>query len=136
MPKPALGPVKVGDTLLVFLARYGRDRTPPAPIEATVAKVGRIWIELQDPDSTGRFGRTWRLRLDTQDDGSKGSAYHDRFVTAAQFAWEQRVAAARADVASLKLDWTSPWLRNEDRLLALAAFVAAYDADHPTDPAA
>lgn len=135
MPKPALGPVKVGDTLLVFLARYSRDRTPPAPIEATVIKVGRVWIELQDPDSTSRFPRTWRLRLDTQDDASKTN-YHDRFVTTGQFEWEQQVAAARAAVASLKLDWTSPWQRDEDRLLALAAFVAAYDADHPTDAAA
>lgn len=134
MPRPALGPVRVGDTLLVFEARYYRSKTPNLPIEAEVTKVGRVWIELRAVHDVRSMAKTWRLRLDTQDDGTKGSAYHDQFMTPAQHAWQQKVSDARQvlDDAKIRLDFGSPWREDEDRLFALAEFVRAYDANHPT----
>lgn len=133
MPRPALGPVNVGDTLLVFEARYHRSKIPNPPIDATVVKVGRVWIDLEEANEVASFRRTWRLRLDTQDDGTKGSAYHDRFMTADQYAWQQKVSEARQvlDDAKIRLDFGSPWREDEDRLFALAEFVRAYDANRP-----
>lgn len=118
MPKPALGKVAVGDELLVIPTTYSRNRTEP--VEATVAKVGRVWIELEETNQVRSFKRKWRLRLDTQDDGTSG-IYRDRFVTREQYAWAQRHSAAydylREQGIDLRND--SPW-RSEEQQLVLA----------------
>jgi hypothetical protein len=134
MPRPVLGKLSVGHRLLLIQASHKRWGDEIAPIETEVVKLGRVWVELAELDTSAR-PRTWRLRMDTQRTDN-GTNYNDRFVTAEQYAWEQRISAARDAVAGLKLDWSSPWLKDEDRLLALAAFVTAYDAEHPTVPAA
>lgn len=63
--------VKVGDTIMVSMG-YGRKKT----MEATVTKVGRVWIETNHLD---------KFRLDTQ---TNGSNYGDapRFWTMEQWA--------------------------------------------------
>lgn len=135
MPKPALGPVKVGDELIVIPAP---NKWNPRPnVEAVVEKVGRVWVELRDANDVRSLAKRWRMRLDTQNEGHS-THLQDRFVTAEQLAYEQRRNEAQQVLqdAGLSIRSESPWRTDEDRLLALAAFVAAYDADHPTDPAA
>ncbi|MEY9840699.1 hypothetical protein [Streptacidiphilus sp. EB103A] len=122
MPKPELGPLAVGDQVTVISNNNAGDRYP-----ASVVKIGRAWVDLAGP------GGSWRMRLDTQEDGSR-HGHPARFATAEQVAWAQRIADARQVVvtgAKLHPGTDSPWAR-EDRLLALAAFLAAYDAEHPT----
>ncbi len=127
MTKPPLGKIAVGDHLLVFEARYNSGRTLYPPIAAVVEKVGRVWVDLREANNVRSQARTWRLRLDTQHDGSKTN-YHDRFVTAEQYAWEGRVSDARDVLREAKVtpDAGSPW-KSDDRLLALADFIRAHD---------
>lgn len=85
--KPALGTLKVGDEVIVLERRYGRGTEQHAAI---VTSVARVWIDLKSFEGY----RTWRMRLDTQDDGNKNSAWKDRFVTQEQFAWMEKLNAA------------------------------------------
>lgn len=132
MPKPELGPIAVGDQLLVIPTSYGNRRAVSKPIEATVTKAARVWIELRETNQVMSMARTWRLRRDTQHDGGNGN-YHDRFVSAEQWSWEHRIREALKVLNDAKAapDFGSWWRRDGDRLLALADFIAAYDAQHP-----
>lgn len=125
MPKPALGRVAIGDRLLVIPAGYGRGAR--GPIDVTVAKVGRVWVELSEVDEVRSFAKTWRLRLDTQDSAS-GYSHTDRFVTADQLAWEQRENAVDAYLreVSVRPDRDSPWGTPERRII-LANLLRAHD---------
>lgn len=125
MPKPPLGPVKVGDRLLVIPA--ARNNRIKEPVEVTVTKVGRIWAEFAEVDGP----RSWRLRLDTQHDGGAGSV-HDRFVTFEQRAWENRMRLVDAELfdAGIRIDHSSPW-REEERRIALANFIRQHNGLGP-----
>lgn len=130
MPKPALGPVAVGDRLLVIIPKYN---TPyPMPIEADVTKVGRVWVEMEETKQTRSSKRAWRLRLDTQDTGTTSGRYGDRFVTTDQYAWEERIRLVHAALfdAGISLNNSSPW-RDDDRRLALANFIREHDGLNP-----
>lgn len=74
--------VKVGDTVIV----HGYHRAK----EATVTKVGRVWVFVGEGPSMQKF------RLDDQTDGS-GYSQRDRFYTLDQWAEKQRRDGA-ADV--------------------------------------
>ena len=132
MPRRALGKLTVGERLIVIPApnRYH----PKMSVEVVVTKVGRVWVDLREASNTVSQAKTWRMRLDTQDQGH-GGHHQDRFATWEQLDWEQRAEAARKALfdAGITVDWQSLWNQDEDRFLALAAFVAAYDAEHPTD---
>ena len=131
MPKPTLGPVAVGDRLLVIGRTYtGHDKDP---IEATATKIGRAWITLTETSQVRSMARTWRMRLDTQDDGTDGN-YLDTFRTPEQHAWQVRTDTARRDLfdAGIMPSGGSPWGTDETRLLVLADFIRAYDTEHPT----
>lgn len=123
MPRPALGKVAVGDRLLV-IRPYNRYRDND-PIPVHVTKVGRVWVNLAADGN-----RAYRMRLDTQNEGSEYSQQH-RFVTPEQYAWERELSAARATLGLVKIhtDHDSPW-RYDDRLLALADFIRTYDEEH------
>jgi hypothetical protein len=130
MPRPALGKVAVGDRLLVIPATYN-NRMKQEPVEAVVTKVARVWVEMERSDGNGFRPTTWRLRLDTQHDGAD-SNYRTRFLTPEQHAWEEQTRMARVTLfdAGITLNGATPW-RDEERLLALADFVRAYDVQHP-----
>lgn len=134
MPKPALGPVNVGDHLLVIPAPD--HRTKPDPIDAVVTKKGRAWIELDRTDAEQYTNRSapYRLRLDTQRDVTGyGHGYSHRFVTAEQYAYEQRIHEAWQALTDAGINPTSGslWRTDEDRFLALGDFIRQYDADTP-----
>lgn len=132
MPRPALGPLTVGDHLTLIQASNRWRPTPNLDVE--VVKKGRIWIDLREVNQVASMARTWRMRLDSQNDGNAVGAGGDRFVTAEQQAWEQRIGDARAVLREAKVipDYASRWNHDEERQLALADFIRAYDADQPT----
>lgn len=125
MNKPELGKVAVGDKMLVIEHRYRQINTH----EVVVTKVGRVWIDL-----AAEGNRSYRMRLDTQNDGSQYSQ-KNRFVTQAQYEWEQKIEAARNVLvrAKINLDWDSTWYKDKARVLALAEFIRTYDEDHPME---
>lgn len=126
MAKPPLGPINVGDTVLVIQPRMRRAGNELAPIPATVTKSARVWIDLQETDTDGR-ARTWRMRLDTQDDGGDGR-WATRFATPEQLAWQQRITAANSYLrdAGIKVDFDSRW-SGEDATILLANLLRAHD---------
>ncbi|WP_035796383.1 beta barrel domain-containing protein [Kitasatospora mediocidica] len=126
MSKPELGKVAVDDQLIV-IRPFNRYRADNAPIPAAVTKVGRIWIELAQVNQVRSQSWTWRMRLDTQNEGAQHSQ-SDRFVTAEQYAWEQRVAEANAYLREVDLvpGFKSPWYA-EDRRLELANLLRRHD---------
>lgn len=90
MTKPELGTVKVGDTLYVIKSDRRRG---PKPIETVVTKVGRVWIEMNQPGRTSSQYPDYRMRLDTQSD-ARGYGSPDIFLTPDQLAWQERERAA------------------------------------------
>jgi hypothetical protein len=120
MSKPELGKIEVGDRLLVIPARMSRfaDTTPR---RVTVIKAARVWVDLVAEEDQDRLHpRTWRMRRDTQDEGTS-SNYNDRFVTQEQYGWEQRARAAEEYLTEidLQLSWQSPWTKG-DKVIVLA----------------
>lgn len=132
MPKPDLGPIAVGDPVIVVKRRYGGNRDDALFINAVVTKVGRVWVEMAEKDQVRSMAQTWRLRKDTQDDGT-GVGWPTRFVTPEQNAWDDRVHAAWKALieAGINPTGSSLWRTDEDRFLALADFLRAYNAEHP-----
>lgn len=125
MSRPELGKVTVGDELIVIRAyNHYRDNDP---LDARVIKAGRVWVELAASD-----GRTYRLRRDTQDDGSQYRG-GDRFVTREQYTWEQQVEDARRVLRAVRIRLDGSRWDHDDRLLALAAFIHDYDEQHPEE---
>jgi hypothetical protein len=126
MSKPELGKVAVGDQLLV-IRPFNRYRADNDPIPVAVTKVGRVWIEAAEANQVRSQARTWRMRLDTQNEGGQYSQ-QDRFVTAEQYAWEQRRNAADAYLREIDFmpGFKSPW-RAEDRRLDLANLLRRHD---------
>ena len=82
--RPALGEIRVGDEVFVFAGHYGRKQ--PVPVLAHIAKIGRVWLDIDAASSR----RTWRMRKDTQNEGSTYS-HQARFLTAAQMEWWERL---------------------------------------------
>jgi hypothetical protein len=89
MPKPELGPVKVGDKLLIIAnSRYSKRE----PLEAEVVKVGRKYVYLKEVDGH-RYAREYQCKLSSQYQVANHTPSY-RFVTQEQYAWEKRNAAA------------------------------------------
>lgn len=135
MDKPELGPVAVGDHLLVLPRSYGRG-SRPEPIDAVVTKIGRVWIDLEStaPRPVNARAQTWRMRLDTQSDAGpkEQQQYATTYVTAEQYAWSQRNAAVEAYLREVKvrLDYESPW-NEPKRRIVLTNLLRAHDGLDP-----
>ena len=126
MARPALGKVAVGDELLV-IRPFNRYRDDNDPVRVRVVKAARVWIDLEEIDQVSSYARTWRMRLDTQNEGSKYTQ-QDRFVTAEQYAYETRVDAADAYLCEVKVrsDYGSLWNAPERRIV-LANLLRAHE---------
>jgi hypothetical protein len=89
MPRPELGPVAVGDELIVIDGvRRGEVRT----ILAEVVKVGPVWVTLE-PVGGGYLPSRGRFRVkDQREENTAG--YRASFCTPEQKAWDDREHAA------------------------------------------
>lgn len=121
--RPELGPVAVGDELIVISPSHRRN-VPERIHLVTVIRAARVWIEVVDTEDLDKYrehgyGRTWRLRMDTQTDGGK-VGYPTRFRTLEQHAWELRNQAAAEYLREIGLNqiWRSPRWKNDQVTLA------------------
>lgn len=126
--RPELGEIKTGDP--VFVRRSMNDmRGRPASdryIPARIFKVARVWVGIEQTDEEpGVPGvQTWRMRRDTQDEGTRYIGSNASFVTPEQKAHDEQLATAQDYLreAGIGLSDTSPW---RDRELDLAGIIRA-----------
>lgn len=124
--RPELGELTTGQKVMVRRSpndsrgRGGKDLWIPA----VVIKVNRVWISLEtadfEPKQIGH--RTWRMRRDTQDEGTEYSGNNASFETMPQYLWTAGRTWAQ-DVLrenGIILDSSSPW---RDRMLDLARLI-------------
>jgi hypothetical protein len=86
--RPELGELKPGQPVMVYRSpndMRGRDPGEHA-IPAQVVKADRVWIGLA---TEGGVVRRWRMRRDTQNEGTQYSGSNARFVTLEQHDWEE-----------------------------------------------
>lgn len=116
--RPALGELETGAPVVVVVPSYGR-RQAARYIPAEVTSKARVWVTVT---ATGmQHPPSWRLRLDTQHDGSDTN-YRVHFRTPEQALHEE----ARAEVdrylgeQGIRLDLDSPWRRTAWDTIRLA----------------
>jgi len=90
--------VQRGDTVMVYPspndARWGNE-----PVKATVTSAARVWVEITENVHAGLgavcIGQ-WRMRRDTQDQGTQYTGSNWSFMTLEQHAAHQQQLAADA----------------------------------------
>lgn len=114
---PGLGELKEGSEILVLQPMHHRRWTgQQEPDRAVVTSKARIWITAEQP-----YGlKSWRLRLDSQTDGSE-SSYAVRFYTPEQWRFHQVTRAASDYLTSqgIRIEYNSPW-KTDSRTIKLA----------------
>lgn len=126
--RPKLGELEPGQPVMVRRSpndRRGRtaeDRYIPA----VVVKAARIWVDLA---RAGGRSETWRMRRDTQDEGTQYSGSNASFATMDQHAWDETLAWARAVLKDhgLTVDPRSSWRGREIELADILAKVNSHD---------
>jgi hypothetical protein len=119
--RPELGDLTVGQDVVVVRSPNDSRRRKPEEnfIPARVVKVARVWIEIQRAD--GATWPIWRMRRDTQDEGSDFSGNNAQFVTLEQHAWEEarRWGQGVLQENGITIGLTSPWRGREAELADL-----------------
>jgi len=122
--------VKVGDEVFVKPGGY-YGKNEPNFIPARVTKAARVWLEIECTNYVqSQLGyRTWRLRRDTQNDGTSGT-YGARFLALDQAEREKQLNAANATLKLHGIDirYESRW-RSPSQRIALAAALEALAAE-------
>lgn len=120
--RPKLGELEPGQRVMVRRSYNDMRSRPPEEryIPAVVVKAARVWIELERAD--GLRG-SWRMRRDTQDEGTQYSGSNARFLTVEQHAWEETRDWADSVLRDngITLDARSPWRGREIQLADLLA---------------
>jgi len=124
--RPELGELTTGQRVMVRRSSNdSRGREPEGLwIPAVVTKVNRVWIDLEtadfEPKQIGH--RAWRMRRDTQDEGTEYSGNNASFFTLDQYAWDQDKAWAISVLGEngIRLDSSSPW---RERIVELADLI-------------
>lgn len=129
-PRPELGTLTVGQQVMVRRSSNDMRHRKPEDryIPAVVVKAARVWIELERAD--GLRG-SWRMRRDTQDEGTQYSGSDARFLTLEQHAWQETRDWALAVLRDHRLTVQpgSPWRGREIELADLLAKVDPHDTD-------
>lgn len=117
--RPELGVLEPGQHVMVRRSpndARGR-KQEDMYIPAVVVKAARVWVDLEALEEG--WPRVWRMRRDTQDEGSQYPGSVARFLTVDQYAWEKTWNWA-LDVLrehGINLCDSSPW---RDRKIELA----------------
>lgn len=122
--RPELGPLKPGDSVFVILssnASHGRTFAQRS-FPGTVTKAACVWVEIET--APPGYSRHWRMRRDTQDQGSQYLGNNARFATPEQHAYDLAEHEAREYLREQRITvgFTSPW---DGRLAELAARIRA-----------
>lgn len=113
-PRVTLDDMRPGSPAVVIVPSYRRgSRTDP--IHAVIVSAARVWCEVES--TGGPHPQTWRLRLDTQTDGST-STYAVRWRTPAQHEWHEALRSADAFLSDqgIHLGLGSRWNDPADRI--------------------
>jgi hypothetical protein len=97
--RPVVGKLEPGQPVMVRRSYNDmrRRKREEWAIPAVVVKVGRVWVDLK-VDESARDGlrfMTWRMRLDTQDEGTQYSGSNASFATLEQHQWDETQHWAR-----------------------------------------
>lgn len=123
--RPELGDLKPGQKVMVRRSPNDMRRRPDSDryIPAVVVKASRVWVDLARSDLSGnQLGhRTWRMRRDTQDEGTQYSGSNDSFTTMDQHEWDETQHWARGVLRENGIDLRigSPWNGREVELADL-----------------
>lgn len=122
--RPALGELTVGQQVMVRRSPNDMRRRGPEErwIPAVVTKAARVWVEMKRPDVDTEWSiYRWRMRRDSQDEGTQYSGNNASFATLEQYEWE--LARAWADEVlqqhGLRVEFSSPWRGREIELAQL-----------------
>lgn len=115
--RPELGELTVGQPVMIHRSpndMRGRDITE-AWIPAVVVTASRVWVQLKRADNADYGWKQWRMRRDTQNEGTKYTGSNASFATREQYDWDQTRAWAlrRLGENGIRLDRDSPWYGNE-----------------------
>lgn len=129
--RPPLGKLNPGDPVIVAKRSYRQTRH----IDATITKVGRVWVEMTATHDVRSQAETWRMRLDTQYETGGLNPRGDSFATPEQYAWdEQRAATDRyLREQGITVESGSPWYPPEQRL-RLAEILRAAETNSEETP--
>lgn len=120
--RPALGTLEPGQDVIVRKSPNDSRRQPPEDrfIPARVVSVARVWVELERVGDEG-WPKGWRMRKDTQHEGSQYSGSNASFATLEQHAWDETDMWARGVLAEAGIDLRhgSPWRGREIELADL-----------------
>lgn len=97
--RPPLGKLEVGQKVMVVFPRHYARTVEHIP--SRVTKIGRKYVTVES-----EFPRhaVWRMRLDTQNEGSQYVSGGARFKTIPQYEHDQRAQAAREYLRSCGID--------------------------------
>lgn len=138
--RPELGTLTPGQPVMVRRSHNDMRGRPAQDqyIPATVVKAGRVWVNLEGQEPGRRLPSQWRMRMDTQDEGTQYSGSNASFATLDQHAWDETRHWALAVLKDngITLDHQSPWRGREVQLAdALAKMTPQTDADMDRHPA-
>jgi hypothetical protein len=127
--RPELGDIELGAPVVVHLpskqGRYGGRYVP-----AQVVSKARIWVMVEE---TGReHPNSWRLRLDTQHDGSRDHHRTSFRTPDQQLHEEAHVEAYRyLGEQGIRLEYSSPWRKTPWDTIRLARML--WRVNHDVD---
>lgn len=127
--RPALGELTPGQPVMVRRSANDMRGRKDAEryIPATVTKAARVWVDLEGME--GARKRTWRMRRDTQDEGTQYTGSDASFLTMDQYAWTETRDWALAVLKDHGIDLrsNSPWRGREIELADILAKVDPHD---------
>jgi hypothetical protein len=125
--RPELGKLTVGQPVVVrrssndMRGRDYKDRYIPA----RVAKIGRVWVDLERSDlySSASGYHVWRMRMDRQDEASQYPGSNASFATLDQHEWDKTQTWAYGFLRDNRVDILpgSPWRGREVELADLVS---------------
>jgi hypothetical protein len=120
-PRPETGELTEDQPVIVYRSPNDmRGRKPEdRAIPARIVKANRVWIELTRSDlpESAIGHQTWRMRRDSQDEGTQYSGSNARFVTVAQYEWDEtrRWATGYLSENGIRIE-RGPWYGREVEL--------------------
>jgi hypothetical protein len=121
--RPKLGKLEVGHPVMVCRSNNDMQRRPDSEryIPAVVAKVGRVWVDLEKPGSESWSIYRWRMRTDNQREGLAYSGSNASFATLEQHAWDKTQNWARGVLSEhgIQIRHDSRWRGQEVELADL-----------------
>lgn len=120
--RPELGELKPGQPVMVYRSSNDmRWRKPEErAIPAVVVKAARVWVDLKKPgDDVATWSiYRWRMRRDTQDEGTPYIGSNASFATLEQHAWDETQSWARGylEENGIRVEHRSKWHGREVEL--------------------